>query len=120
MGDSYQAVYDAVRSRMSNGDVGAAVQEVAWQTLDISHAKAMLQQEIASVGYEMRRPSVLFRPNIFPEGTMWCALLGENLMEGICGFGETPEQACAEFDKAFWSGRTPAANVAERSKQEPR
>lgn len=27
---------------------------------------------------------------LFPDGDQWCALLGENIQEGICGFGDTP------------------------------
>lgn len=27
------------------------------------------------------------------DGDMWCALLGENLQEGVAGFGDTPQEA---------------------------
>ena len=30
---------------------------------------------------------------IFPDGNMWCALIGPDLQEGVAGFGTTPEQA---------------------------
>ena len=30
---------------------------------------------------------------IFPDGDMWCALIGPDLQEGVAGFGTTPEQA---------------------------
>ena len=45
-----------------------------------------------------RAPHVLMRPAIFPDGNQWCALYGENLQEGVAGFGDTPELACANFD----------------------
>lgn len=108
--DTYQAIYDAVRSRISaTGDVGSVIDRAVWQAFDISHQKAILQQEITAVSYEMQRPSVLFRPRIFPDGNMWCTLFGEDLMVGISGFGETPAEACAAFDLAFWRGKTPDA-----------
>jgi hypothetical protein len=52
-----------------------------------------------------RAPHVLLSPRIFLDGDQWCALLGENLVEGVAGFGDTPEKACAEFDKAFRTQR---------------
>lgn len=30
---------------------------------------------------------------IFPDGDMWCALIGPDLQEGVAGFGTTPEKA---------------------------
>jgi len=73
MADSYQAIYDAVRSRISNGDVGRAITDVAHRAFDISHTVAMLHQEFSITAYEMRRPSVLFRPTIIPDGSRWSA-----------------------------------------------
>lgn len=43
-------------------------------------------------------PHVLMRPAIYPDGNQWCALYGEDLVMGVAGFGDTPEQACADFD----------------------
>ena len=109
MADSYQAIYDAVRSRISNGDIGRAVADVAFQTFDISHARGILQEQIYSVAQEMMRPSVLWKPQLSLDGTKWCALYGTDLMDGIAGFGDTPAEAMADFDQQFWKGRTPAA-----------
>lgn len=106
MSDS-QAIYDAVRSRISNGDVGAAVERVAYEALDISYAKAMLQEQIAAVGYEMVRPSVLYRPSISLDGNCYCALYGEDLMSGCAGFGETMADAMADFDQNWWKQKAP-------------
>ena len=30
---------------------------------------------------------------VFLDGDQWCALLGENLQEGLGGFGNTPAEA---------------------------
>ena len=56
-----------------------------------------------------RAPHVLMRPTLMRDGTMWCALYGENLQEGVTGFGETPEKAMEAFDTAWEKERTPAA-----------
>ncbi len=64
---------------------------------------------------EQQRPSVLYRPALMVDGTKWCALYGENLAEGVAGFGDTPAEAMHEFDKAWVSEKTPAARFAERS-----
>lgn len=62
---------------------------------------AMGWQEAAAVAMS---PSVVYRPAVYPDGNMWCALYGENLQEGVCGFGKTPALACADFDKN-WRGQ---------------
>lgn len=61
---------------------------------------------------QRQRPFMLLRPPIYPDGDQWCVLLGEDLAVGIAGFGETPEQAAAAFDKAWFEARTPAAMLA--------
>ena len=50
-------------------------------------------------------PHVLMRPKIYQDGGNWCALYGDNLMEGVAGFGKSPEKACADFD-ANWYKET--------------
>ena len=115
MGDSYQAIYDAVRSRISNGDIGYVAESVMRDAFDIGHQKAILQQEIFAVSHEMQRPSVIYRPAIFADGDHWCVLLGEDLAVGVSGFGKTPAEAMAAFDTAFWKANTPAAVMAARS-----
>lgn len=107
--DSYQPIYDAVRSRISGGNVGDVVAEACRQAFDISHTRAILQEQFYATAMEMARPSVLFKPTLGADGDMWCALLGENLQEGVAGFGKTPAEAMLAFDTAFYKERTPAA-----------
>ena len=68
---------------------------------------AELQQQAArealSVEENRNRPFFLLRPKIYPDGNQWCALYGENLQEGVCGFGDTPELAACDFDKSWIS-----------------
>lgn len=99
MSDTYQAVYDAVRSSLYRCDVGSAVRDAIGSGLDASHAIESIRQEFCIAGNEMQRPSVLYRPSIERDGDKWCALYGANLMQGVCGYGDTPAEAMADFDK---------------------
>lgn len=122
MADGYQAIYDAVRSRISGGNLAEAVADVARNSFDISHTAACILQEIscaaANVADAMSRPSVLFRPTLSADGTSWCVLLGANLQEGVAGFGDTPDEAMRAFDEAFRNERTPKATRQIRAIEE--
>lgn len=43
----------------------------------------------------------LLRPSVTLDGNQWCVLYGENLAEGIAGFGDTPYQAVWAFNKEW-------------------
>lgn len=67
-------------------------ESLAWEAhVRASHAAEQTQ-------FEMSRPFMLLRPRVFPDGNQWCALYGENLQEGVAGFGDTPAQASVQFD----------------------
>lgn len=100
----YQAVYDAVRSKIHMPDLDRLFREA----MDISHPMAMIQQEFQNAAYELQRPSVVFRPKIYPDGGMWCVLLGDDLQSGVAAFGETPSKAMYAFDKAWNENNLPA------------
>lgn len=51
--------------------------------------------------YYAAKPSMRLRPSLSIDGDQWCALYGANLMEGVCGFGDSPEKAYEDFD-AEW------------------
>ena len=67
------------------------------------HAIAMNQEtERMAIGERMR-PSTLYRPTLSKDGNQWCALYGENLRDGIAGFGNSPDGAMRDFDVAWFS-----------------
>lgn len=114
--DSYQPIYDAVRSRIQGGDVGHAIESALRDAFGMaSHHMACVAQEYAAAAQEQQRPSVLYKPALSIDGNKWCALYGDNLQDGVSGFGDSPEAAMADFDKAW---RTPLA--ALQSAKEPR
>lgn len=59
----------------------------------------MIRQEFA-------RPSAVYRPKLLIDGNRCCALYGDDLVEGIGGFGATPAAAMADLDHQ-WLTRTP-------------
>lgn len=87
----YQAIYDAVNLNFS----GASY---LWQ-----HA----QQEIYAVSHEMQRPSAVYRPVLSIDGKQWCALYGEDLQNGVAGFGDSPAKAMDAFDAAWRAALQP-------------
>lgn len=80
----------------------------------IIHESRMAFSAWSEAAWEHQRPSVLFRPVLSADGMMWCALLGENLQEGVAGFGDTPAAAMLAFDAEFAKAHTPAAMLKER------
>ena len=48
------------------------------------------------------KPSQRYRPRLLRDGNQWCALYGENLQEGVAGFGDSPGAAYWDFDRAWW------------------
>ena len=67
------------------------------------HAIAMNQEtERMAIG-ERERPSVIWNPKLSKDGNQWCALYGENLQEGVAGFGDSPDKAMRSFDAAWIS-----------------
>lgn len=77
-------------------------------------ARVAVCEAAAVICGAMTAPHVLYKPALLVDGTKWCALYGDNLHVGVAGFGDTPEEAMAEFDKAWKTSRTPAAMVAAR------
>lgn len=41
------------------------------------------------------------KPRLSIDGDKWCCLYGDNLQDGVAGFGDTPQDAIADFNNAF-------------------
>lgn len=75
---------------------------------DISVSAYIARMAIVEAANLISAPHTRMRPRIFLDGERWCALYGDNIMEGVAGFGGTPFEACLDFDRNFtsaWSGR---------------
>ena len=64
-----------------------------------SNAAQAAHSMVFEVAAFMEAPSVLYRPKIYIDEGKWCALYGENLQDGVAGFGDSPALAMADFDK---------------------
>lgn len=98
--DTYQPIYDAVRSRISNADIGAAVESVMREA-NIGHYAMMADERIRQTLSEYERPSAVYRPTLTRDGNQWCALYGNDIQSGVAGFGESPAKAMSAFDSAW-------------------
>lgn len=63
--------------------------------------------QVAAASHE--RPSVLYRPSLTVDGNQWCAIYGENLQDGVAGFGNSPADAMWDFDRNWVRGIAPKA-----------
>lgn len=99
MTDYGQQVYDAIRSKFS-GDWSSMFERALRDSLSSCDWWAV-QQEFANAAVCQRAPSVLYKPKVFIDGDHWCALYGDNLQDGVAGFGKTPLEAMTDFDRAF-------------------
>ena len=66
--------------------------------------QSIINEQYASVCdsrlYE-ERPSSRIKPRLSIDGNQWCALFGDNIQEGVAGFGNSPNLAYFDFDKQW-------------------
>lgn len=67
----------------------------------VRHSALLARERISQAAQEYERPCVVYRPRIFIDGDAWCALLGSNIQDGVCGFGASPAAAMRAFDEAW-------------------
>ncbi len=69
---------------------------------ELTH-QAQMQTEIyrQAIYYQMERMSVVLKPKLSVDGDQWCCLYGDDLMNGVAGFGASPAEAMKDFDRAM-------------------
>ncbi|KKM68130.1 hypothetical protein LCGC14_1463950 [marine sediment metagenome] len=60
-----------------------------------------IRQHAADEHFEKMRPSTRYSPKLYIDGDKWCALYGEDLQNGVSGFGNSPEFALRDFDEKW-------------------
>lgn len=43
------------------------------------------------------------KPRMLIDGNKWCALYGENIQDGVAGFGDSPYEACMDFNTNWYA-----------------
>jgi hypothetical protein len=64
---------------------------------DLQHQEAM-NILITESEYKLFQ---MLKPKLYKDGNQWCVLLGKNIQEGVCGFGDSPYLAILAFNKAM-------------------
>lgn len=113
--NDYQAIYDAVRSRIHGGNVSDAIENVIREA-NIGHYAEQAFQAIAT---DMVAPHVLMRPALSIDGNQWCALYGEDLQDGVAGFGDSPADAMRDFDRN-WFAKLPSSREKNEARPDTR
>jgi hypothetical protein len=75
-----------------------------WSAQAVEEYRQMLnEQKMQNYSFNCERiaPHVIHNAKVYQDGDEFCCLLGENIQEGICGFGRTPREACNEFDRIW-------------------
>lgn len=69
----------------------------------------MYDYEAASANSQTAQERALFnlfallKPELMRDGNQWCVLYGENLQEGIAGFGDSPTDAITDFNEQWYT-----------------
>ena len=73
----------------------------------ICHEARMAGVAIQEAAGIYQRPSSVYRPALSIDGNQWCALYGDNLQDGVAGFGKSPADAMWDFDRNWSAPLTP-------------
>lgn len=74
------------------------------------------QQLATDTNYAHNSPAAVFRPALSIDGDQWCALYGDNLQDGVAGFGDSPELAMQDFNRNWAAKLKPRATSQEQAK----
>lgn len=83
----------------------------------IQHMAEMIQRVWCQLASDMNCPSVMFKPKLSQDGNQWCALYGENLQDGVAGFGDTPAAAMAAFDVAWYKQKNQGIKIQTKNQK---
>ena len=91
----------------------------SWQqhiASSVAHWSQMAKAAIDSAAAQYERPSAVFKPRLMVDGNQWCALYGDNLQDGVSGFGDSPADAMWDFDRN-WGAKLQAQKDRSRAEE---
>ena len=65
----------------------------------ICFTSEVIRNEMCYAISQYTLPSVVYKPRVFIDGKQWCALYGDNIQDGVVGFGKSPAEAMWDFNK---------------------
>jgi hypothetical protein len=71
-------------------------ERLSWEAVACA-AEQVKNSAIAAIS-SFDLPHVRLRPRLSIDGNKWCALYGDNLQDGVAGFGDSPAEALYDFD----------------------
>lgn len=83
-------------------DSGMAYQ-AACVAQNAAHMAYNVEEERLRLAQDSLRPSMILRPSLSIDSNKWCALYGANLQDGVCGFGDSPDEAYRDFDREWYT-----------------
>ena len=84
---------------------GRSEEDEVWKTLaegvslNAECADRLVESAMSKITEAATRPSVLYRPTLSFDGTVWTASYGAG--RSVSGIGSTPQEACDAFDAAW-------------------
>ncbi len=69
---------------------------------DAMHQNFLTGEHARMILSEQNDPYLLMKARLSKDGDQFCFLYGENIQEGIAGFGETPAKAALAFNREWW------------------
>ena len=79
----------------------------------VDHWSMMAKECVSNAAHEQMRPSVLFKPKLSIDGDQWCALYGDDLQDGVAGFGKSPQDAMWDFDAQWGKALEPKRSKSD-------
>jgi hypothetical protein len=75
-----------------------SVEEVEGLVKEGNHAAVLLLPAVV-VKNKLKKNTKLNKPRLFFDEGVWCALLGDNIQDEICGYGDSPADAMRDYEK---------------------
>jgi len=84
------------------------------------HVEDLIQEARLAAAIEAQEFNLVavLKPAITIDGNQWCVLHGENLQDGVAGFGETPAKAMYAFDIA-WHADSGSHIIPRKDEEQP-
>lgn len=97
---------DEIMSGIYEDESGMVLQ----RSLEVIGMQGLAAELTASHAEITCTPAYALRPKLMIDGNKWCALYGEDLQNGVAGFGDSPAEAYADFNES-WKRKLPTISV---------